>query len=480
MSRRGFSIRLAIIAAIVAAWTLGLALAEELHPTLLEFAEEVSRADLVLRGRVIAILGQEPSDSEAQSQTLKVKVTKVYKGSYDRPTIVLKGVCWYQLGKFKLHDDLIIPIKPLLPSAKDPTPFGQPYVYSAYFIYRVCNGRLLSPTGMAADLEKHAQVDQIETLIERTVRLSHKKDAHKEEYVLGEVLFSDDFNDGSMAGWTALTGARFNPAKAKAFTPPLVFSAQTSDEFDEAWIGERLQWKDMYPITKRGTIGQIVRNRDTGNLEGMRDGSKIEIGVYDGRLRLRSNHLFQHVTLVAGDPNWADYQVDADIIDRRDEGVTEPELIAQPNYKKFGIFGRVNVPNLPRTSGEHTEIGVEFGTYANHPATAFNVGLDAFQIRLKTPDVAHPREGSTDMRMTKILDDQYYKIRPNVPVHLTAKFMGRRVEGWINGTKYVAGVIPGSNWPQFQHGRIALWVFETFAEFDNVKVTRLIKKSEAR
>ena len=54
--------------------------------------------------------------------------------------------------------------------------------------------------------------------------------------------------------------------------------------------------------------------------------------------------------------------------------------------------------------------------------------------------------------------------------------MGDRVEGYVDGVKLVAGRM--SSMPDFMtRGRMALWTFETWAEFDNVKVTELVRKT---
>ena len=52
--------------------------------------------------------------------------------------------------------------------------------------------------------------------------------------------------------------------------------------------------------------------------------------------------------------------------------------------------------------------------------------------------------------------------------------MGNHFEGYIDDVKCVDGYLP--RLPNIMRsGRIALWVFETWAEFDNVKVTELVK-----
>ena len=57
--------------------------------------------------------------------------------------------------------------------------------------------------------------------------------------------------------------------------------------------------------------------------------------------------------------------------------------------------------------------------------------------------------------------------------HLMAKYFGNQVEGWIDGKRVLAAEIAADH-PGIKNGRIALWTFETWVEFDNVKVTRLV------
>lgn len=431
------------------------------HPTVEEFQEEIQRADLVLRGRVTEVVKDE------WKQQLTVQVAKLYKGAFRRERIIVCNFPWEPEDARSRGDDVILVLKRLNPFSSEPEPFGQRFYYVTSHIYRVDRGRVWSPTGMGDDLEAHKRVDRFVTLIEEAVTQNRRKlrrGRQQEQYVPGKVLFLDDFNDGSMSGWTLLKGARpGTPRENGAY-----------GLWGEIWMGEGVAWKNDY-FERAGMIGQLTRAR--GNrLVGERNGSPIQIGVYDGRLRLLSNHLLQHVTIVAGNPGWTDYQIDVDIYNRVGKLIEKPELLAQANYKKFGVFGRVSVPNLPQTKGEHCEVGVEFGNYANGIATSGTVNSDTFQIRLKTPDADWGRNWSTCMRQTKFLDYQTYEIPQDHLIHVTAKFMGNRVEGWIDGKKCVEGIIPDSNWPQFQHGRIGLWVFETFAEFDNVKVTELVRK----
>jgi hypothetical protein len=450
----------AVVIALLSSSSTPAAADDEVHPTLEEFKEEIERADLVFRGQVdgtIEYHGTRPG--------IKVGIHAIYKGSFDRSTIPVMTS-----EKCSTGTDVVVLAKRLAPHPKDPMPFGEQQLYSAPFVYPVGEGQLATFAERAGGAAGRSKSGTLDSLIRRIVAQQRRAGSFEDEYVLGEVQFADDFNDGSMAGWTPLTGSRcYAPPEGISRTAPVPPSSRS-----ELWLGENLRWTNAFPSGLSGTVGQLIRDPATQNLEGTCDGVKLELGVYDGRLRLRTSHVHHHIVLLAGDPNWSDYQVDVDTFVHGEQDIKEPALIAEGNYRKFGIFGRVNVPNLPGTTGEHTELAVECGTYANLGAGYLK--SNAIQIRLKAPDVGHQRNGSAEARRTKILDYQTYPIRLNTRIHLTAKFMGRRVEGWIDGKKYVEGTIPESNWPQFQRGRIALWTFMTFAEFDNLRVTRLVKK----
>jgi hypothetical protein len=74
--------------------------------------------------------------------------------------------------------------------------------------------------------------------------------------------------------------------------------------------------------------------------------------------------------------------------------------------------------------------------------------------------------------MTQILDYQPWPIPAKQKIHITAQYFGNYVAGFIDGQKVIEGRIP-HNHPGIQDGRIALWAFETWVEFDNLKVTHL-------
>lgn len=446
---------------------------EELaHPTLEEFKEEVGRADLILRGTVVEVVDDRAwEEGVSGQQILKVRVDKLYKGVFPKQQIIVNNFYGDPGAARKPGDDLILLPKRLCALPSEPNPFGQDLLFSSPCLYHVRDGNVVSSTGMADDLAAYGCVEKFLTLIEKTVTRSRRKRQwlQHEEFVPGKVLFLDDFSDGSMSGWTLLKGARPWTEQEEGLLGFL----------GEVWMSEGLNWKNKYPIERQGTTGQLVRGRQR-NLTGERNGTAIQIGVENGRMRLRSSFIHQHVTALAGNPNWSDYQIDVDMFSRNDKHIDTPELIAEGDYKTFGVFGRVTVPNLPNTKGEHCEIGVEFGNYSNLYATWSIVTHETIQIRLKTADADSGRDGATIERKTKILDYETYDIPKDRAIHVTAKFMGRRVEGWIDGKKYVDGVIPESNWSQFQNGRIGVWVFTTFAEFDNVKVTELVRKNADR
>ena len=214
---------------------------------------------------------------------------------------------------------------------------------------------------------------------------------------------------------------------------------------------------------------RIAPDSKTGLYRAHRNSTEIEIGVVDGRLRMRSSNIWAHLTAVTGDPQWTDYQIDVDMINRVDKEMGH----ARANYLKFGPYGRVHVPNFPETTGEHSFVGVEFDTFGNYDVSEETFGNSAFQIRCKYPESPMVwRDHSRVLRKTKILDYHAWPITQHKNIHLTAKYFGDRVEGWVD-KKIVAETIPADH-PGVKNGRIALWTFETWVEFDNVKVTRLM------
>jgi hypothetical protein len=428
------------------------------HPTQVELGEEVGRADLVVRGRVVKVVDEKVNNERRHQQFLRISVKGVYKGKCHTDSIVITNFYGQRddtgddsNSKRQTGDDVIAFVNRLAPLVEKRTPYGQPFWLITSFLYVVRDHTIAFPVRLGEDLEHHKGVQEFVTLIEKAADMDRRlqRKENQEQYVPRKVLFLDDFNDGSMSGWTLLKGTRPN------------------------FMAEGRAWKNQYGASA-GMTGQLARDR-AGHLTGERDGTHIQIGVYDGRLRLRSNRMGQQVTAVAGDPNWSNYQVDVDMYHHRDIRIDKPTLISESSYKNFGVFGRVTVPRMPNTDGEDCEIGVEFGKTGHGHVTMDSVGSNAIQIRLKCPDVRHPK-GSAEQRTTKILDFRTYEVPDDRAIHVTAKFMARRVEGWIDGKKYVEGLIPESTWAQFQHGRLALWAETTYAEFDNVKVTELVKK----
>ncbi len=151
--------------------------------------------------------------------------------------------------------------------------------------------------------------------------------------------------------------------------------------------------------------------------------------------------------------------------------------LGQVDYLKFGPYGRLSVPNLPETHGEHSFVGVEFGTFGNYDVSELTFGNSACQIRCKYPEAPLVwRDHSVLLRTTRILDYHAWPIPQEEVIHVTAKYFGRRVEGWINGKKILESEIPADH-PGASKGRFGLWAFESWVEFDNVKVTRLVPRS---
>ncbi len=457
-----------------------------------DLAEEIRLSDLVVRGRVEQVLN-ERFTCHAFTQHVLLRVDKLYKGTYTEPTMKLflglpvvetsdKGhhvdveARNRQAGRPRLAatdgDDIIVPVKraEIVIIPKSELKPGEPdSYYVAPSFYRIRDGRIVgSPFSLSKELEAHGKLGAFERLVSKLV--DDERRTKPPAYRLGKVLFFDDFDDNSVAGWTFLVGHRGAPEEIDSF-------------YGEKWVGPGLRWTHKYPKAKRGHRGRLMRDPETGNYEGVLDMAKIQIGAYDGRLRLRCGRLWHHVTVVAGDPSWTDYQVECDVINLNDKLLSTPiwpETIAQESYLEFGLYGRVRVPNFPETQGEHSLIAFEFGPYSNEMTmvplwtqVSRRVWHNTCQIRVKWPDAEGGREASFWNKKTRLLDTKAYHVPQKKRLRLKARFMGNRLEAYIDDVKYLEGVLDPM--PElFRSGRIALWTFETWAEFDNVKVTELV------
>ena len=102
-----------------------------------------------------------------------------------------------------------------------------------------------------------------------------------------KILFSDDFNDMSEAGWTTIAGYILDS--------PVPFPKRQSDE----------EWAD-----------------DT-----FTDNSYFKDG--NGRLFLDARAWEAHVSIVAGDPNWTDVVIEADV-----GHIFDPRFAMEDNIKR--------------------------------------------------------------------------------------------------------------------------------------------------
>jgi len=430
------------------------------HPTISELREEIAKADMVIRAKVVNILRRK--EGRLADQDAVVEILQTYKGKLPemQPCVRMEiHQAMERLPGIKLAnvgDEVILPIELATPHVGAQPRQGQKHHYMAIHYYVVhADGSITSAFGFPAETQKIATLDKLESLIEDVVERGQPKTPR---FKLGEVLFTDDFDDGSMAGWTFLVGK-------KGFT-----EEPFSQQFDVLWMGPNTTLQNKLKFKGEPATTTLTRDPKTGLYSGRHNNTVVEFGVADGRLRLRSSHIWRHFTVVTGDPQWDNYQVDVDAYNLID--IEQPH--ARANYQKFGPYGRVHVPNFPETRGEHSFVGVEFGNFANYDVSEETFGNQAFQIRCKYPEPPSVwRDHSRILRLTKILDYQPWAIPAKQKIHMTAQYFGDYVAGYIDGRKVVEGRIP-ANHPGHRNGRIALWAFETWSEFDNVKVTRLI------
>ena len=435
------------------------------RPTVRQFKDEIARADLVIRARVAKVLFHR--DGNHADEDVIVEVLKVYKGKLaaKRPCVRIE-IFWHRTWDKitppelpQVGEEVILPIEVIPPRVGTPPPGGQDVHYMVPFYYSVeKDGHVGSIFGFPPEMAAHAKtVERFEALITESLKMTHPP---RRKYKLGEVLLADDFDDGSLAGWTFLEGTKIRqPYRTGEFTWRAAVGY--------LWVGPQT-------VKKPELKFHVVRDPKTGLFRGERSSTPVEFGVVAGRLRLRSRHLLHHITAVTGDPQATDYQVDVDMW----KFTEPPHPHHATDYKKFGAYGRVTVPNFPFTRGEHSFVAVEIGNFANYDVSERTWGNSAFQVRCKYPEPAYvERDPSRILRYTQILDYTGLAVPEAKKMHLTARFTGRYVEGWIDGEKILEGEIPADH-PGAEKGRVALWTFETFAEFDNLKVTRLVPVDE--
>jgi hypothetical protein len=478
------------------------------HPTVAEFREEISRAKIVVRGRIVKILRRR--DGQLGDEDVIIQPIRIYKGAFQNETPCVRleyhqamerkpGVRYPNLDKAEQLPDVgaevILPLDVVYPYAGAPPLNGEKYHYFAKFYYCVAQDETISSLfGFPPEMRPYLTLPAFEKLIVDEVNRPHPKPA---AFKTAEVLFADDFNDGSLAGWTFLEGMRGmrtmrsvmdegKPATGAASSPApnpwnSVETVPSMSWVDETWVGAGSVLHNMLPD---GTVlpdTRMTRDPATGMIRGEKSGTLVEIGVVNGRLRLRGGFFNLHLIAVAGDPEWTDYQLDVDMVNCDDPAMIGKEAIqsgnsrlGELNYKKFAAYGRLNVPNLPYTSGEHSFISAEFGNFSNYDVSEMTFLNDMFQLRCKYPESPLEwRDYSVLVRKTRILDYQAWPAPSDKQIHVTAKYFGRHVEGWVDGIKVLEGEIPEDH-PGAKHGRIGLWTMSTMCEFDNVKVTRLV------
>ncbi len=434
------------------------------HPTVAEFREEISRADIVVRAKIAKILHQR--GGKLGEQIAVIQPLRIYKGVFDSLSPCVRMEFYQSLERMpdarlpNEGEEVILPIGVAHPYTGAPPAGGEKAHLFAKFYYLIAeDGKIVSIFGFPPEMQQHATLPRFEALILDEVNRPRPKQI---AYQPAELLFFDDFDDGSMAGWSFLEGGRG-------------FMDEPHNQWnDVTWVGPHSTLRNKPPDGEEQPPTRMTTDPATGILRGQRNGTPIEIGVFDGRLRLRGGHYWLHLVAVAGDPEWTDYQIDVDIYNFNDPALVGKAHLGQVNYLKFGPYGRLNVPNQPETRGEHSFVGVEFGTFGNYDVSEMTFGNSAAQIRCKYPEPPPVwRDHSVLLRSTRILDYHAWPIPQEKKIHVTAKYFGRQVEGWIDGKRILQSRIPQDH-PGAQRGKIALWAFETWVEFDNVKVTRLV------
>ncbi|MBN1422578.1 MAG: prolyl oligopeptidase family serine peptidase [Planctomycetes bacterium] len=434
------------------------------HPTLAEFRDEIARADIVVRARIERILRRR--DGSLGDEDVIIRPLRIHKGSFasERPCVRIE---FYQSREYRpgarlpdVGEEVILPLDIVHPYTGAAPLEGEKVHTFAKFFYAVApDGSIGSIFGFPQEMRPYLRLSAFEELIAEAVA---RPAAPAPAYEPAEVLFFDDFDDGSLAGWAFLEGERG-------------FLGERLHHWDdETWVGPGSLLRNLPPSGRESPPSWVRYDPDEHVWRGERNGTPIEIGVFDGRLRMRGGLYWLHIIAVAGDPEWTDYELDLDVYTFDDHRLEGRADLGQVNYLKFGPYGRLAVPNLPETHGEHSMVAVEFGTFGNYDVSEMTFGNNAFQIRCKYPEAPLVwRDHSVLLRTTRILDYEPWPIPRATRIHMTAVYFGRHVEGWIDGRKVLEGEIPEDH-PGAARGRIGLWTFETWAEFDNVKVTRLV------
>ena len=443
------------------------------QPTVPEFREEIARADIVIRGRIRRLLRS--AEGPYGDQDALITVTRIYKGQLDFQPPCVRMEAYnggvgdrYVTGLGDLPGEgteVLLPIFIIHPRVGSPPPNNQRVHYVAPFYYTVDRRqRIETLWKLPPDWKDLNTLENVEKIIENVT----KQTPSRPRFRTAEVLLEDNFDDGSVAGWTFLQGAQ-----TQRLTAPLAGDSLTRSMVyrygAESWASPRFLLDTFQRGIPQST--PIPRDPDRGLFRRpCRDGTLIEFGATGGRLRLRGASLYrQHLTAVTGDPSWTDYQLDVDMWTFSDP--TRP----RPNYLKFGPYGRVQVPRFPETRGEHSFVAAEIGTYGNYDvAEGLSVAGQSFQLRCKYPEPAFiSRERSRLLHLTKILQWQPWPVQDGQRLHVTVRFFQRYVEAEVNGQQLLQSWIPEDH-PGALRGRVALWTFETWAEFDNFKVTRLV------
>jgi len=438
------------------------------HPTIAEFQEEIAQADVVIRARVLEIVRRQTGSILHQDAV--VEILETYKGQLEeaqpcvrmhvhqsmqskRDQPGLPGTTLAEIG-----DEVILPIEFATPRVGTPPPRDQKLHYMSLFYYVVeKDGSITHAFGLPPDLQQHATLPMFSALIREAAA---RPQLTTPAFQLGEVLMTDDFDDGSLAGWTFLSGKRGFGKK------PVEYSLDVEWLAPNATLINHMKFPGEPPTTT------LQRDPKTGLYTGRHNNTVIEFGVAEGRFRMRSSHIWRHFTVVTGDPQWENYQVDVDVYNM----VDIEQGHARANYRKFGPYGRVNVPNFPATAGEHSFVAVEFGNFASYDFSYGTYDSQTFQIRVKYPEPLFVwRDHSRQLRLIKVLDFQPWPIPEKQKIHMTAQYFGDYVAGFVNGEKVAEGRIPADH-PGKQSGRIALWAFETWVEWDNLKVTQLVPR----
>ena len=280
----------------------------------------MDRADAVVLGSVERIV--ELSQIHA-IQRAQIAVERVLKGGLTDVDPVVQMIIpalVRPIAPFKrlpdVNDQVLIMIKEVPPLPGDCLPEHQRKRYFApdWFVLNHMTNRIEALLDFPPDMRPYSTWEKMEALINQKQPTADRL----RKYTMGQDLFRDDFNDHSFAGWVFLQGEQDPlPGGFERWMSPRYVLLGGLEADGRLRIGKPA----LDPRT-----GLFFKKDDGGNpYDPNAEGRDTSIGVRNGRLQLRTSSILQHLTVVSGDPEWTDYQIDVYLYNYRSPLKKSPE-----------------------------------------------------------------------------------------------------------------------------------------------------------